>query len=213
MATIDITCPECSKKMKAADTVRGKTVKCKGCGSTFQVKPAAAATAKDSKSGAAKAPAKPAKTGAKSAAKEAEGAYGDFNPYAITSLDLTPRCPHCANELESAESVICLACGYNTLTRELGRTEKTIANGAGDYILWHLPAVACVLGVAGLAVLAWWYCTFMPDLVKDQWYEFLGHGGIRLWEVIMSIAIGFFLGKFAFKRIVLHFHPPEKVKN
>ena len=47
--------------------------------------------------------------------------------------------------MEDAEAIICLTCGYNTQTRTQGRTEKTIANTGGDYVLWLLPGVVDVL--------------------------------------------------------------------
>src|SRR5262249_12001216 len=43
---------------------------------------------------------------------EDEGIHA--NPYGVTTLDLTPRCPHCANEMVSEEAIICVYCGYNT---------------------------------------------------------------------------------------------------
>src|SRR5262245_40920573 len=63
------------------------------------------------------------------------------NPYGITDLDLAPRCPNCASEMESEEAVVCLHCGYNTLTREWGKTEKVIATTGGEHFLYLLPGL------------------------------------------------------------------------
>ena len=36
---------------------------------------------------------------------------------------MVPRCPNCTSEM-GAHDIICLSCGYNTLTREWGKTEE-----------------------------------------------------------------------------------------
>src|SRR5262245_44499307 len=124
MASPVITCPECQKQFKGKGDLQGKKIRCPFCREPFTVpvveeeRPAAKP--------AAKKPA--AKAAAKSAsAKQMAGDDDDNpNPYGITQLDIAPRCPNCANEMESEEAVICLYCGYNTLTRTWGKTDKVI---------------------------------------------------------------------------------------
>src|SRR5437763_110466 len=60
----------------------------------------------------------------------------DPNPYDVTDLDLTPRCPHCAGEMESRDAVVCLHCGYNVQTREKAQTVKTIKNTFAEWVVW-----------------------------------------------------------------------------
>ena len=48
---------------------------------------------------------------------------GDVNPYGIKHVELVPRCPNCTEEMGEHDT-ICLACGYNTMTRQWGKTEK-----------------------------------------------------------------------------------------
>ena len=44
------------------------------------------------------------------------------------------RCPHCTKELEPG-AIICLWCGYNTQTRVLGQTTKTVEKTGGEHFL------------------------------------------------------------------------------
>src|SRR5205085_12090110 len=67
----------------------------------------------------------------------------DSNPYGVSTLDLSPRCPNCANELESADALICLHCGYNTQTRRWASTKKTIEHTGGENFAWLLPGLIC----------------------------------------------------------------------
>src|SRR5437588_12293152 len=102
-----ITCPECDKKFKTKADVRGKRIKCPFCAELFLVPSAddEPNTAIERREGG------PAAVGAAAEADEND------NPYGVTELDLAPRCPNCAEEMESHDAVVCLHCGYNTLTR------------------------------------------------------------------------------------------------
>src|SRR5262245_31899131 len=143
MATVTITCPECDKQIKAPAEVLGKKIRCKGCGSTFAARADEAQLARP-------AP-KPAPKAAKPAPKpKPTDDDEDANPYGVTDLDMAPRCPNCANEMESREAVICLHCGYNTLTRERARTRKVRDVTGGQHFVWLLPGILCVLLVFSL---------------------------------------------------------------
>ena len=61
----------------------------------------------------------------------------DANPYGVTALDTAPRCPDCANEMESEDAIICLHCGYNSRTRV-----KIEARAVDDVTGVHLVSVA-----------------------------------------------------------------------
>ena len=41
----------------------------------------------------------------------------DGKPYSLTDMSLAPRCPYCATELPSEDTIVCLHCGYNLQTR------------------------------------------------------------------------------------------------
>src|SRR5687768_16006642 len=99
--TIAIECSECGKQLKVRAELEGKKVRCKECGHTFVVKSAAIKKAQPKKA-APPAPAKPTAPAKPSGPAADEDEYDNPNPYGVTTLDLTPRCPHCAAEFESA---------------------------------------------------------------------------------------------------------------
>ncbi len=210
-ATITITCPECRKQIKAPAEVAGKKVRCKACGHVFPVKgaaPAAKAPAGKAAAQAAGAPAAAQPANAKPNAEDEEGPAS----YAVSDLKLAPRCPNCANEMESEESVICLHCGYNTQTRIQTKLKKTYDVTGFDWFLWLLPGISCVIGIILLIVWDIWFCTQIDDYVKDEWYEFVSHGSVKLWQTIASIFMMFGMLMFAIKRLIFNYTPPEVEK-
>jgi predicted Zn finger-like uncharacterized protein len=242
-ATLAINCPQCKTEIKVPAELAGKTIRCKKCGTTFPVKAPAAAKSGPAKAApAAKAsPAKPAKAGskpgaaapaktapakAKSAPQPAKPApepapakaHDEFeegrNPYQVTTLDLTPRCPHCAHEMESADSILCLNCGYNTLTRQHMGMKKTIARTPSERIFWLLPGMVCVVAIFAVigGALAFWFG------IQDPWQDPTGDPntlwlGVKVWVVIICCGIIYFLGRFSIRRLILHPTPPEIEKN
>lgn len=216
--TILIVCPECGKQIKAPDNVIGKKVRCKFCQAAFVAskgpgKPAAGKPAKPPPGKPAKPPAgKPAKPSKPAVDEEDDD---DPNPYGMTDVSLSARCPHCANEMEDENAVICLNCGYNTRTREMGKVVKTYDNTVGDQFMWLLPGIVCILVIIGVLIFNIWYLMKIGDLVteEDSWYlSMWGSGGIKLWVVIMSLFIIFFTGRFAVKRLIIHYAKPEVEK-
>ncbi|MBY0525030.1 MAG: zinc-ribbon domain-containing protein [Gemmataceae bacterium] len=197
MATpLVVACPECQKQIKATDELKGKKVRCKGCGHIFVLEPPAAHK-----------PAKPAP--AKAAAKDDDE---DANPYGLKDAEeVVPRCPHCAKELDAADAVICVNCGYNTVTRQRVATRKVVETTGGDQMMWLMPGMVCVGVILVLIILDLIYVFLVPGWVKGGDYEFIGYGGFRLWFVIGSVFFMFFAGKFAVQRLILHPVPPERV--
>jgi hypothetical protein len=205
-AAITVTCPGCVKPMRAPAAARGKKVRCKACGHVFVVpaEPTAKAPAakKQQDDGLiAESPTIPL--------AHEDPADDDGKPYGVTTLDLTPRCPHCANELEDG-AVVCLHCGYNTQSRDFHRTRKVADVTGGDIFVWLLPGILCVILILILIGFDIWYCLSIKDLVgDDESWSWIGSGAIRLWLVIFSIFGMWHAGKFAFYRLILHPHPPE----
>jgi hypothetical protein len=218
--TILLICPECNKQIKAPDNVLGKRVRCKFCQAAFVAskgggsKPADGKAGKPSAGKSAKAPV--GKPAAGKPAKSAVGDEDDDNPYKLTDVSMAPRCPNCANEMEDEEAIICLTCGYNTRTRELAKTVKTYDNTAGDYFLWLLPGIACALAVLFLIGFNVWYLLKIDDVISwDNDPFFLGMwtiSGIKLWVVIMSLGLIWLAGRFAVKRLIFNYTPPEVEK-
>jgi len=212
MANPVITCPECEKQFKGKGDLQGKRIRCPFCKEPFTVpeaeeeKPAPKPAAKKP---AAKVPPKLPR------AKQKAGDDDDDdnpNPYGITELDLAPRCPNCANEMESEEAVICLFCGYNTLTRTWGKTEKVIAMTGSEHFMWLLPGLACVTTILLLIVFLIVYCLVVPYYSQGAWYEFSDHESMHMWFSVIFLSIMWGLGYFAFSRLVLNPKPPDKLK-
>jgi predicted Zn finger-like uncharacterized protein len=202
-----ISCPECKKKFKGKEGLEGKTVRCPSCKHSFVVKGIAEEAAAPSKKAAPAA-------GEKKTKVEWTEEDENSNPYGVTDLDITPRCPHCANPLESEKAVICLYCGYNTHTRESGGVKKTFANTGQEHFLWLLPGLLCALAILIFINALIYLCLYVPELLdRDSWVIMFDHESIRLWSVVFSLFIMWGMGFFAFRRLILHPLPPEKVKD
>jgi predicted Zn finger-like uncharacterized protein len=191
---INVSCPECQKQLKVSEELRGKKVRCKGCGHVFAI-PAAEAKAK----------AKPAP--AKGADDDGPGSYG-----VVAEESSIPRCPHCAQQMESADAVVCIHCGYSTATRQRIETKKVIETTGGDRLSWVLPGLLAIGGIFLLAGFDLWYCLKLPALVEKTDNEWLSYKGFRVWVVVFSLFLMAFAGRFAFHRLVLNPTPPEEVK-
>ena len=207
---ITIACPECDKKLTVAAASVGKKIRCKACEHVFVVKAPAA-----SKAPAAKPAAKAADAKKKPAPKPKppDDDEEDSKPYGITSVDTTPRCPECANELESEDAVICLTCGYNTRTRV--RVEsKAVEDVTGMMVfLWLLPGILCVLLVLTLLTFDIFYTIRISEYVEGAWYEFISYPFFVIW-IIWAPTVVVMVGAttFAVRRLILHPRPPERIK-
>lgn len=140
--------------------------------------------------------------------------HGSQNPYGITELDLAPRCPFCAQEMESEEAVICLHCGYNKQTRSLPAVTRTYANTPGEIFMWLLPGILCVVGILALiGLICYLWLSLDPAKSKTAWYGELGAvQALQVWGTIFSGFAIFILGMFAIRRLILHPTPPEMEK-
>lgn len=206
-----ITCPECKKKFKGKGDLAGKKIKCPLCSKVFVV-PAAGAEAKSEavKAGAAPAPGTapaPAAAPMKFADDEEDA---NPNPYGVTALDLAPRCPNCAQEMEDEKAFICLYCGYNTLTREIGRTEKLIAHTSGEKFKHWLPGLMNLFAIFFMVGLITFFSTVVPGMVEGGRLSFLDHESLRMWLTLIFLSLIWTCGFFAYKRLILEPTPQEK---
>jgi DNA-directed RNA polymerase subunit M/transcription elongation factor TFIIS len=214
--TILIVCPECGKQIKAPENVVGKKVRCKSCQAAFVAASPVSGGNKGKPPNKSVKPAtikKPTDKPAKASKYDEED--DDPNPYGLIDVDLSPRCPDCANEVEEG-AVICLTCGYNMRTREKAKTRRVYDLTAGEHFLWLLPGIACALAVCCIIGFNIWYLLKIDEVVSwENDNFFLGMwtiNGIKLWVVIMSLFLIWLAGKFAVKRLILHPKPPEVVK-
>ncbi len=205
---ITITCPECEKKITVPADAVGKKVRCKGCQHVFAVKAPA-------KSAAAKAPAAKKPPAVKAKPKPTDVDEEDDTPIGVTALDTAPRCPNCANEMESEEAVICLYCGYNTRTRLQAKTIAVEDVTFMTWFLWLLPGIICALCFIILLTFAILYSALVGRYVNSEidWYAFITAGWFKIWFIWAPTAlfnVGF--GAFAVRRLILHPKPPERLK-
>lgn len=139
----------------------------------------------------------------------------DFKAYALNDIELTPRCLHCAKELENEDAIVCLNCGYNSQTRQHIRTTRTYEHTGNDKFLWLLPGIICavlVLVFIGVPVVLWLTLpTPTGDSGEPWWYYWIK--AMQWWGTIFSLVAIWLLGKFAVKRLILHPDPPEIVKD
>jgi hypothetical protein len=217
--TLVITCPDCKKQMKVPDTVRGKKVRCKGCGG---VVPVPAGRTPDTRVTTPEAQAKMAKLSEEEDAK---------NPYGVTETSLAPRCPHCAYEMDPPDATICLHCGYNMIKRQRVESKFTYERTFFDWLIWLGPGILALVGIGVLAGLCLYYHYQLPyqmltqkeadDLMADRMAAFekgidatgyLFHPGIELWVFVVAIALMWKCLRFAYRRLVVNYMPPEKVK-
>jgi hypothetical protein len=195
-----LTCPECSKKFKSKGAVQGKKVRCPFCKEAFKV------GEDEEEEDVAPAPAKeePAPAAAASANPPT-----DFDPYAAKDQDLRARCPNCANEMANKNATICLFCGYNTLTREWGRTRKLIGHTPGQIFLHLLPGIGVLLWIVTLLLFMLYYCLVLPNKVAGSWAGFLDHESLRMWLAIFGMGVVWGSGMFCYKRFFIEPLPPE----
>lgn len=234
---IEIPCPNCDKPLKVPDTVFGKKIKCKHCAHPFVVPdPDAAKPAKGAKpskpGGAVKAKKEeePKKEEAKPAPvpykfEDDDGEDGAKpNPLGLIAEDEVPRCAFCAKELEPPDAIVCIHCGFNSMTRTQAETKKVWAPDSNDYMNHLAPGVGAALLCIALLVLDivvmlnmrdWLTGTFLEkdNPGEDGQKSFLVRPSafvVLLWAATVMPIIG--TAKFAIRRLAIEYQPAEKVK-
>jgi hypothetical protein len=241
-SNIKVVCPHCEKQVSVKAELEGKKIRCKACGTVFTVTAAAArkesqAKEKDAKPGEIK---KSPDASAPASQRTAE-TDEDGGPIGLTSVSLAPRCPLCANDLESADAIICLSCGFNLRTRETHKMKKIHATTQEDHFMWLLPGILCIVGVFAMLVVWLFFHFFLPKIIfgekwnavldlpeidgsrrkaagndrlgNDSFWSWLFHPGCEIWIIIAFVAASAYCIKFAVLRLILHPTPPEREKN
>ena len=153
------------------------------------------------------------------------------NPYGVTETSIAPRCPHCAYEIEPPDALICLHCGYNMIKRQREKQIVAYESTFFDWLLWIGPGILALLGIGALAGLCLYYHYQLPyqmlnqkdaeSLLADRMKAFekdidatayLFHPGIELWVIVVCLWFCWKFLRFAFRRLILNYHPPEKLK-
>jgi predicted Zn finger-like uncharacterized protein len=211
-ARITVVCPECKKAIHADADVAGKKVRCKQCGNVFRASPAPP-TGAIARSPAGKPPPKPAV-----APVVPDEDEDDANPYQVAGEGRSDvrLCPECAFEMESPDAIVCLKCGYNTITRQRLAFRKVHDTTGFDYFMWLAPGIVCAVGALLIIVLDVLYCVLVRagtqggNKARDGLMTlFFASGAVKMWVSIACIAAVFFMGKFAYKRLLVNPTPPE----
>lgn len=222
-STVEIACPNCDKALKVPPAVFGKKVKCKHCDHAFVVKDPDAAPARPGKPGAKPAASPPPPPAPPKKPYEDED-EGPANIGVIAEDEGVVRCPHCAKELDPPDAVVCIHCGFNNVTREKAETKKVWAPGLEDWAT-HLGP-----GIIGLAICItlivfnviafvdmreWLAGSFLEMDEKDaagrQRY-YIHPRAFNFMLLGVSIPILIPAAKFAYRRLVKEYRPPEQVK-
>ena len=201
-----ITCSACKKQLKVPPAAMGKKVRCKKCKAINDV---------------------PARTTPLTFEEEVGDAK---NPYLVTETSLAARCPHCAADIDPPDSRICLNCGYDLEQRNRRDSRIVLERTAGDFIIWHLPTLACFLGIVAIILGSLFYHFWLPDYVLAEkfaksihesrwnyfdddnaaWTGLMFHWGIQVWGIVIGLFMIWKCLVFIFKRCYYDFLPPEK---
>ena len=210
-ALILITCPKCKKQAKGPAELQGKRIRCKACGQEFAVRAPAANPSAAAPQKAAAKEAGQVKTKTPPPAKSETEIEKD--PYKLSDIAESTRCPQCAAEMESPEAILCLNCGYNTRTLQRMTTIRTYAFTPLDWAAWLAPGILCALGVLAMIGLLcfFWIPAGMERIGSNTWWGYRW-GPLQIYGSVAACLAGYFLGKFAYRRLVRDFRPPEKFK-
>jgi hypothetical protein len=211
MAAPIITCPACTKKFKAKEGLEGKRIKCPLCATPFVV-PALTEQAKAGGAGAKGKAAADAPSTAKQQRVSWNAEDDNRDPYKLGEFDLRPRCPNCANLMESKEAVVCVFCGYNTQTREWGKTVKTVSVTGGQHFMHMLPGLIFLTVLLVFMYGLLYFSLELPRYVVDTWASFLDHESMRMWIIGILLAFMWVFGTIGYKRLVINPKPAERVK-
>jgi DNA-directed RNA polymerase subunit RPC12/RpoP len=213
-----IVCPVCQKRFKGKPELIGKKIKCPGCSEPFVVPANGETSTSPAKESATKPPPKPAAKPPKmelpeKPAKKAEvEAATDDAAYGVGRIDTAPRCPHCAKEMLSADAIICVHCGYNTLTRVHGETKKTIAATGQEHFIYLLPALGAATLVLAIIICLIIYSTVLTPAFAGTKMSWITHESARMWSTFALLFLIWGVGRFAFNTLVLAPKPAEVEK-
>lgn len=187
-----ITCPHCQSRFKGKPDLAGKKIKCPSCQSPFTAPAETATRTPKPKSPAVEPPT-------------------DDAAYGVSRIDITPRCPHCAAEMLSAEAIICVHCGYNTMTRVHGATKKVLAASPQEHLLYLLPSLSAALVFVAIVVALIFYNTVLTQRLEGGKLSWIVHESLRMWTTLVCLAILWPVAMFAFNTLAVRPRPPEEV--
>lgn len=225
---VEIACPNCGKSLKVPPAAVGKRVRCKHCEHAFVVRPpAGAAPAGRSAPAAAATTAAPASSTPPATSPKKPFLDDDdegVREIRLVAEDDAPRCPHCTQKLEPPDAKVCIHCGFNNVTRTKAETRKVWAPTAQDWIVHLLPGVLALAVCIGLIVWGFVVYANMRDWMVDSFLELedkdatgkkkyiVPPGFFITLNALVSLAVFVPCIKFAYRRLVKEYYPPETVK-
>ena len=215
MAAVSITCPGCRKRIKGREEHLGRKIRCPNCQNSFIAEAdadeadAPLAFADDDKPKAKPAKAKPkpvaeVKTPAPAAVDDAQ--------YGVETIDTAARCPNCAELMADPTAIICIHCGYNTLTRTYGKTRKVYAASSTEIVQHLAPAILFSSIFVALVLVVLWYNTVVPPMFNGTSRDWVVHESLRMWSAMIIVGFLWWFGFYAFKTFALQPMPEEVEK-
>jgi hypothetical protein len=213
---IDMKCPNCKKVLRIPPAVFGKKIKCKHCEHAFVVSDPNAHPSQ----GLAATPPAPGRA----PFMDDDDDEGPSKIEVISEGDEVPRCPHCAKELDPPDAIVCIHCGFNNVTRAKAETKKVWAPSIEDWIkhLWPgITALSIVIGWIVFDIISlqsmreWLEGSFLEMEEKDaagrkRYFVPPGFFIAVIWTASIIVMVP--AGRFAYRRLVKEFRPPEKIK-
>lgn len=143
--------------------------------------------------------------------------FTDDKPYELGDVvSVVPRCPQCATEMESEESIICLKCGYNTMTRSMGKMIRSVAHTNYEIFVWWSPGIGAAVVALALALFIaflWLGANKMAERDPESTiYWICSSFPMQVWGSVIAAFIAYIGGLIAYKRLVKNPWPPEKLK-
>jgi len=227
-AMLDITCTKCGKVMKVPAEFEGKKIRCKDCQQILTVsaaKPAKSPAKAVKKDDGTRPPPPPPKPSSPFQKEEEEEDEKNPKAMGVVHEDDIARCPHCAQELDPQDAIICTNCGFNNKTRVKANLKKTYAPEASDWLSHLGPGIVALVIVVGLIVLDILVLINMKEWIAGSALELEDKdpvtGATRyiikpgafiamIWAFTVIVIIP--ASRFAFRRLALEYKPEEKVK-
>jgi hypothetical protein len=196
---VTFTCPHCEKRIKGREELVGRKVRCPGCQQSF--------VAQAGGNGSAAA-AKPKPAPAKAPAPEPV----EDPLYGMEGIDTRARCPNCAELMVGEEAIVCIHCGYNTLTRTYGKTKKVFGHSRAE-IMQHLFPAICFAGIfVALILVVLFYNTIVPPWFLGTRSEWVASEALRMWSAMLITGALWMLGMMAYRTFALRPLPEEVEK-
>jgi len=228
-STIEMQCPECDEPLKIPSSVFGKKIKCKFCQHAFVVKdPNPGSKNQSAKPGKPGKPVeKPAEASSPPSPAAKKNAWDDDEDTRDVNLieeEEVARCPHCAQELDPPDAIICIHCGFNNRTRAKADMKTVWAPDVMDWFMHLLPgllALAIVISIIVFDIITimkmreWLSGSFLESDDMDasgrkKMYVAPGAFIFLIIFILMGILIP--CAKYAFKRLAIEYKPVEQIK-